>query len=277
MTMGISTKNIKCLALFALLALTAATGTSQDKPTFEVDGTVLDTTGVPVAGAEVTLAHAGFHSIQLTDREGRFHFGPLSISEGTLTVRSSAFTTVQQKWDAVTQRTKPIEITLSPKALAEKITVTATRTEQRVSDTAASVTVLNQQDLKTSGGITLDDALGQIPGFTLFRRNGSLTANPTALGVSLRGVGSSGASRALVISDGIPLSDPFGGWVYWDRVPSTSIEAVEVVEGGVSDLYGGNALGGVEPRGRPLAVVATGFSDPSRQQCLNWEHEEFNQ
>jgi outer membrane receptor protein involved in Fe transport len=254
MTMGISNRNLKCLALAALLVLTAANGMSQDKPAFEATGTVRDTTGSPVAGAEVTLIHARFHSSQLTDREGRFHLGPLPISEGTLTVRSGAFTPVQQNWDARVQSSKPMEITLSPRALAEKITVTATRTEQRVSDTAASVAVLNQRDLKTSGGITLDDALGQIPGFTLFRRNGSLTANPTSLGVSLRGVGSSGASRALVISDGIPLADPFGGWVYWDRVPSTSIDAVEVVEGGVSDLYGGDALGGViniVPR-RPL-------------------------
>jgi outer membrane cobalamin receptor len=48
-----------------------------------------------------------------------------------------------------------------------------------------------------------------------------------------------------VISDGIPLTDPFGGWVYWNRIPMTSVDAVEVVEGGVSNLYGGDALGGV--------------------------------
>ena len=56
-------------------------------------------------------------------------------------------------------------------------------------------------------------------GFTLFRRSSSLVANPTTQGVSLRGTGSSGASRTLVLWDGIPLNDPFGGWVYWDRVP----------------------------------------------------------
>ncbi len=100
---------------------------------------------------------------------------------------------------------------------------------------------------------------GRCPGSWSFRRNGSLTANPTSLGVSLRGVGTSGASRALVISDGIPLTDPFGGWVYWDRVPKTSISSVEVVEGGVSDLYGGSAMGGVIniiPR-RPLDSTLT--------------------
>ena len=236
---------MKSLALAALLTLSSGIGMSQEKPSFEVNGIVRDGTGAPVQGTVVTLSNARFQASQTTDREGRFHFGQLPITAGTLSVRSSAFTPVQQSWDARTQGSKPIEIILSPKALAEHITVTATRTEQRVSDTAASMTVLSREDLSTSGGLTLDDALGQVPGFMLFRRNGSLTANPTSLGVSLRGVGTSGASRALVISDGIPLTDPFGGWIYWDRVPSTSVSAVEVVEGGVSDLYGGNALGGV--------------------------------
>lgn len=70
-------------------------------------------------------------------------------------------------------------------------------------------------------------------------------ANPTTQGVSLRGVGASGASRALVLEDSIPLNDPFGGWVYWDRVPREAVSRVEVVRGGASDLYGSDAMGGV--------------------------------
>src|ERR1035441_5782031 len=208
---------MKCLARATLLMLIAGIALSQENPPFQVTGIVRDGTGAPVHGAEVTLKHAHFQASQTTDREGQFHFGPVPVAAGTLTVQSSAFNPVQQSWDARTQGAKTIEITLTPKALAERITVTATRTEQRVSDTAASVTVLSREDLSTSGGLTLDDALGQVPGFMLFRRNGSFTANPTSLGVSLRGVGTSGASRALVIADGIPLTDPFGGWVYWDR------------------------------------------------------------
>ena len=71
-----------------------------------------------------------------------------------------------------------------------------------------------------SPALTLDDFLRRVPGFTLFRRTSSLVAHPTAQGVSLRGVGPSGASRSLVLADGIPLNDPFGGWVYWSRVPA---------------------------------------------------------
>ena len=91
----------------------------------------------------------------------------------------------------------------------------------------------------------LDDALRQVVGFSLFRRTGSRTANPTAQGVSLRGLGASGASRALVLADGIPLNDPFGGWVYWARQPRLGVERLEVLRGGAADLYGSGALGGV--------------------------------
>jgi outer membrane receptor protein involved in Fe transport len=129
--------------------------------------------------------------------------------------------------------------------LSETVTVTATRTETRVADTAASVVVLSKESLQQTAAPTLDDALRQVAGFTLFRRAGSRVANPTTQGVSLRGVGASGASRALVLDDGVPLNDPFGGWVYWGRVPSAALERVEVLRGGASDLYGTSAMGGV--------------------------------
>ena len=79
---------------------------------------------------------------------------------------------------------------------SESITVTATRTESRVADTPASVVVLSRETLETTAAATTDDALRQVAGFTLFRRAGSRVANPTAQGVSLRGIGASGASRA---------------------------------------------------------------------------------
>ncbi|HKR65977.1 MAG TPA: TonB-dependent receptor plug domain-containing protein, partial [Thermoanaerobaculia bacterium] len=129
--------------------------------------------------------------------------------------------------------------------LSQSITVTATRTETRVADTPASVVVLSKETLAQTPAPTLDDALRQVAGFTLFRRAGSRVANPTTQGVSLRGVGASGASRALVLDDGVPLNDPFGGWVYWGRVPREALERVEVLRGGASDLYGSSAMGGV--------------------------------
>jgi len=129
--------------------------------------------------------------------------------------------------------------------VSETITVTATRTETRVADTPASVVVLSKETLDAAAAPTLDDALRQVAGFTLFRRSGSRVANPTSQGVTLRGAGASGASRALVLDDGIPLNDPFGGWVYWGRVPEAALDRAEVLRGGASDLYGSSAMGGV--------------------------------
>lgn len=93
-------------------------------------------------------------------------------------------------------------------------------------------------------GLNLDDRLRSIPGFTLFRRTSSVVANPTTQGVSLRGVGSNGASRTLVLWDAIPLNDPFGGWVYWTRVPPDEIDRVEVMRGASSSVFGDRAMGG---------------------------------
>lgn len=92
---------------------------------------------------------------------------------------------------------------------------------------------------------TVDDFLRTVPGFSLFRRTSSLVANPTTQGVSLRGIGPSGASRTLILYDGVPLNDAFGGWVTWSRVDLENLAAIEMVEGGGSTLWGNGALGGV--------------------------------
>ncbi|MFL6202651.1 MAG: TonB-dependent receptor [Thermoanaerobaculia bacterium] len=150
--------------------------------------------------------------------------------------------------------------------IADEVTVTATRTERRLADTAASVVVLSSEELESTAAGTVDDALRQVPGFSLFRRSGSRFANPTTQGVSLRGLGASGASRALVLADGIPLNDPFGGWIYWGRVPRLSLGRVEVLRGAGSDLYGSAALGGVvqllrrEPS-QPLFAVEASYGE----------------
>lgn len=130
-------------------------------------------------------------------------------------------------------------------SVSDEVTVTASRTEQKLGETASSVVVLSSEELAATAAGTVDDALRQVPGFSLFRRSGSRYANPTTQGVSLRGLGASGASRALVLADGIPLNDPFGGWIYWGRVPRVSLDRVEVLRGSGSDLYGSAALGGV--------------------------------
>ena len=127
----------------------------------------------------------------------------------------------------------------------EPVVVSASRVEQRLRDVPANVTVITREEIEQSPARTVDDLLRQVPGFSLFRRSSSLVTHPTAQGVSLRGIGPSGVSRTLVLLDGVPLNDPFGGWVYWSKVPLESVERIEVTRGGGSGVYGNYALGGV--------------------------------
>jgi outer membrane receptor protein involved in Fe transport len=235
----------RSFAVMVLLCLQSPAFAHAGWQGLRIEGVVMDQAGAPVSGAEVTLSGKAFTATQTTNAEGRFIFDAVSLDGGTLRVRGRGFATVERAWSASEKSPADLNITLAPAPVSEQITVTAERTETRLSDTAASVLVLSSEDISTTAALTLDDALRQVPGFSLFRRSGSRTANPTSQGVSLRAVGASGASRAVVLADGIPLNDPFGGWVYWGRAPRESIGRVEVVQGGSSHLYGTDALGGV--------------------------------
>lgn len=129
--------------------------------------------------------------------------------------------------------------------LREMVVVTASRMEQAVAELPVSVVVLDADELERTASLTVDDSLRRVPGFSLFRRSSSMVSHPTTQGVSLRGIGPSGVSRTLVLLDGIPLNDPFGGWVYWSRVPRDALSRVEIVRGGSSSVWGNYALGGV--------------------------------
>ncbi len=126
----------------------------------------------------------------------------------------------------------------------ETVVVTAARREQELGEAVSLVSVLDAEDLHQSPALVLDDHLRRVPGFSLFRRSSSLSSHPTTQGVSLRGIGPSGTSRSLVLLDGIPLNDAFGGWIYWNRIPTLALKQVEIARGAGSPLYGSSALGG---------------------------------
>ena len=126
----------------------------------------------------------------------------------------------------------------------EPIKTSITVVEKIAAETPANVTTLDRISLQQSPGTNLDDRLRDVPGFSLFRRSSSIVANPTTQGISLRGIGSSGASRTLVLWDGIPASDPFGGWVYWTQFVPNEIDRVEITRGASTSIFGDRAMSG---------------------------------
>lgn len=131
-----------------------------------------------------------------------------------------------------------------PEPKIEPVTSSITVAEKVSTEAPASISVLDTPRIQRIPGVNLDDRLRMVPGFSMFRRNSSLVAHPTTQGLSLRGIGSSGASRTLVLWDGIPINDPFGGWIYWTRVAPEELSRIEVSRGASTSLFGDKAMGG---------------------------------
>ena len=130
----------------------------------------------------------------------------------------------------------------APPAVVETVTVSAARLAPAMNQKLFSVITIKRVALDDQP--RLDQALGQVPGLSLFRRTSSLSTNPTTEGVSMRAVAPSAAGRALVTLDGVPQSDPFGGWVIWSNLPSEAIGGISVVRGAGAGPYGAGALTG---------------------------------
>jgi outer membrane receptor protein involved in Fe transport len=236
------------LALFCLAAPALAFAQSA------ITGVVRDETGAVVSGASILVrTDRGLQQRAITGSDGRFSLERGAEPQSRLVVRAVGFAEREQ---SIAPGEMEIVLQLAPHL--ESVTVTPTRTEQRLGDVPASVNVIDKETIRRSPAMVADDVLRLVPTFSLFRRTSSLSAHPTAQGVSLRGIGPSGVSRSLVLIDGIPFNDPFGGWVYWTRVPLESVERIEVVDGSSSSVYGNYAMGGVinvvSSRPRPRTV-----------------------
>ena len=102
---------------------------------------------------------------------------------------------------------QPVVVTpAAPQPVMQSVTVVADR-GLHIADSATSTVTLLPEQMQAAPGLTLDDQLHQVAGFSLFRRTSSWTANPTTEGVSLRGLGSTAASRTLVVSDQVPMNE----------------------------------------------------------------------
>jgi outer membrane receptor protein involved in Fe transport len=127
----------------------------------------------------------------------------------------------------------------------EEIVVVGTRTPRAAATLPTPVTVVRAGDVAASASPTIDGVLRLVPSLATLRRSTSLAADPTSQGLNLRGVGPSGVARALLLDDGVPANDPFGGWIAWRAIPRLGLGRIEVAPGGASALYGSFALGGV--------------------------------
>jgi outer membrane receptor protein involved in Fe transport len=219
---------------------------------------VRDQSGRAIADVRVAVV-GGASSRAVSDRSGCL--GVTIYSEqATVHLTREGFGSVTQAVGSGAELT----IVMQPAELREMVEVTAARTPLPLDATASSVRTLSMTQLSEAPGLGLDDKLRQVAGYQLFRRTSSWVANPTTQGTSLRGLGSTAASRTLVMSDQVPLNDAFGGWIHWNEAPQLAVAGVDLMRGGASDLYGSSAIGGVidvtpvRPQGNSYALDLSG-------------------
>jgi vitamin B12 transporter len=90
----------------------------------------------------------------------------------------------------------------------------------------------------------IENIVAGIPGFQQFRRSDARSANPTSQGITVRGLGGSASSRVLLLLDGVPQGDPFGGWISWPGYDALNLNSLRAKRGGGSGVDGSGALAG---------------------------------
>nr|WP_310522276.1 TonB-dependent receptor [Polymorphobacter sp.] len=127
---------------------------------------------------------------------------------------------------------------------AVEIVVTGAALPVAAGAAAYSGVTIGRDRLTGTASGRIEDALKDVAGLTAFRRTDSRSANLTSQGVTLRALGGNASSRALVLLDGVPLADPFGGYIPWIAVDPQTLASVRVTRGGGAGAFGAGAVAG---------------------------------
>lgn len=129
-------------------------------------------------------------------------------------------------------------------AAPAEIVVTGRGLDVPSGDAAYAVVTIDAARLADTASNRIEDVLADVAGLAQFRRSTSTSAHPTSQGITLRGLGGNASSRALLLLDGVPQTDPFGGWVPFPAYMPGRLATVRATRGGGSGFAGPGALAG---------------------------------
>lgn len=127
---------------------------------------------------------------------------------------------------------------------AQEIVIVGQGLDAPAGEAALATVEIDRERLTDSASGRLEDVLRDVAGVVQFRRADSRSSHPTAQGITLRGLGGNASSRALLLLDGVPQADPFGGWVPFPATLPQRLARVRVTRGGGSGYHGAGALAG---------------------------------
>lgn len=135
-------------------------------------------------------------------------------------------------------------LALAEEAAPDQIVVTGRGLDAAPAATAYNVQDIDAQRLAVAASGRLEDALSAAAGVQQFRRSDSRASNPSAQGITLRALGGNATSRTLMLLDGVPVADPFFGYVPLSALAPERLAMVRVTRGGGSGAFGAGAVAG---------------------------------
>jgi iron complex outermembrane recepter protein len=130
---------------------------------------------------------------------------------------------------------------LSVEDLMNVEVTSVSKKEQKVSQTAAAIFVITQEDIHHSGANNIPDLLRIVPGVNVAQSSSHIWE------VSIRGFNGEFSNKLLVMVDGRSVYLPGFTGVFWDvlDVPLEDIARIEVIRGPGGTTWGANAVDGV--------------------------------
>ncbi|PKP27776.1 MAG: hypothetical protein CVU06_01105, partial [Bacteroidetes bacterium HGW-Bacteroidetes-22] len=188
----------------------------------QITGRITDNnSGEPLSGAVVMW---GAQEGTTTNSEGLFRIEASASGLLTLTASYLGYESASKKVTFKSGKPLQVNFALEAKALvAEPVVITATRTENRLTDVPARINTLNPIQISNIPTSSSDELLAYIPGVQISRSFGVLSPKST---VSMRGLSGKEQSRTLVLFDGIPINKTDGGSVNWNLLNTDQIEQI---------------------------------------------------
>jgi outer membrane receptor for ferrienterochelin and colicins len=217
-------------ASLAAIACAAATPAGAQDTTV-ICRRVLDMEGRPVAGATVMTPDG--NPMGTTDAAGRWQ--GVAAGATRLVVKSGSHGETTLELAGPTGRCVDVVLAGRPVEL-DGIVVSASRRPELLAAAPVATEVVTRQEIAATGAADIAAVLTEQTGIVV------APGTPTGVGVMLQGLG---AERVLVLVDGQPYIGRLAGNLDLSRIPTASVERVEVVKGPQSTLYGSEAMGGV--------------------------------
>lgn len=226
------------LAVIGLLCTpTDSMAAGQGPEPCAVQGTVTDSTGLPLPGVTVSAEPTNVRIV--SDAQGRYCLPTLPAGRITVRIMLKGFVEFVRELDlAVPAPAVTLDATLRPSGFKDDLVVTATRTSRRLDDVPVRTEVVNTQSMRATAARTLADAVEYTTGVRV--ESNCQNCNFS----QIRLLGLDGPYTQILI-DGLPVISSLAQVYGIEQIPTRMIERIEIVKGGGSALYGSGSVGGV--------------------------------